>query len=137
MFSTHTCTQKNMWGDGHVNYLDEGNHSKCAYISNHYNVHFKYLMISFVNDTSIKVKVFWKVKYLSKMTFWGHSSKLGQVFLFQTICKNAIVERRMLIGSRTLHNCSKKSLGEKKLCYQFLNRKKWQSEYVRGPVSWK
>lgn len=91
-------------------------------ISNHYNVYFKYLMISFVNDTAIKMKIFWKVKYPSKMTLWGHSSKLGQVFLFQTSCKNATVERRMLTGSRILHNCSKKSLGEKKIVLSVLEQ---------------
>lgn len=34
---------KDMWGDGCVNYLDGGNHSKCVYVSNHNTVHFKYL----------------------------------------------------------------------------------------------
>lgn len=80
VLNTHMHT-KNMWGDGYVNYLDGGNHS---------NVHIyqittmytsKYLMISFVNDTSIKVKVFWKVKYPSKLTSGDTAANLGR-YLF-------------------------------------------------------
>lgn len=76
MFSTHTCTQKNMWGDGHVNYLDEGNHSKCAYISNHYNVHFKYLKILYVNYTSkLKFKQKTRASKILKIKVYKHQMK--------------------------------------------------------------